>query len=494
MSSNDSKKNLYRLLSYPYLNTYNFNLCQKLLDELKNTGDREYYSFYGSFLLLNKKYDEAKEAFNKAIEEGATIYSTYYGLYRIALREKDYESAYKYAVLCDGRKDKTKVNFSLQSALAKMTMDIVDDPKKALKTDYSIDSEDILFTDFSANLYYEKAIEAFNNRDIFAVRENIIKICESADMKEAAFNFFELVDSIDSLILLQRDAYFESVKACDPEYKVSPREILNYINMTVDTDPDAAYMAFRIEEDWLSDEVDPLLVSYVDRRINERRCYKDLDKNQFRFFRYSRHQIREKIDKNNYAAAIEDCDKVRMNLDVPLFLYYKGKALYLSGKYEEATKVLERYLEVGAAKFDKASYYLSESSAAMGNDSAARDVRADYNAISNYFVDSIGTDKKYVDKKRKEDRKGSGTKNLSVNFTNLMSSDLTLSEYETYCFRQKIGVVAGLYCDKSGVKKADKLISKLEKEAKTSDEKNLVRAVRQNKKLLLAKGTKGFKK
>ena len=135
MSSNDSKKNLYRLLSYPYLNTYNFNLCQKLLDELKNTGDREYYSFYGSFLLLNKKYDEAKEAFNKAIEEGATIYSTYYGLYRIALREKDYESAYKYAVLCDGRKDKTKVNFSLQSALAKMAMDIVDDPKKALKTD-----------------------------------------------------------------------------------------------------------------------------------------------------------------------------------------------------------------------------------------------------------------------------------------------------------------------------------------------------------------------
>ena len=184
-------------------------------------------------------------------------------------------------------------------------------------------------------------------------------------MKEAAFNFFEFVNSIDSLILLQRDAYFESVKAFDPEYKVSPREILNYINMTVDTDPDAAYMVFRIEEDWLSDEVDPLLVSYVDRRVSERKCYKDLDRNQFRFFRYSRHQIREEIDKNNYAAAIEDCDKARMNLDVPLFLYYKGKALYLSGKYEEAAKVLERYLEVGAAKFDKASYYLSESYAAI---------------------------------------------------------------------------------------------------------------------------------
>lgn len=492
MSSNDSKKNLYRLLSYPYLNAYNFNLCQKLLGELKNTGDREYYSFYGSFLLLNKKYDEAKEAFNKSVEDGNAVYSTYYGLYRIALREKDYESAYKYAMLCDERKDKTKVNFSLQSALAKMAMDIVDDPKKALSTDYSIDSENILFTDFSANLYYEKAVEAFNNRDIFAVRENIIKICESADVKEAAFNFFEFVNSIDSLILLQRDAYFESVKAFDPEYKVSPREILNYINMTVDTDPDAAYMVFRIEEDWLSDEVDPLLVSYVDRRVNERRCYKDLDRNQFRFFRCSRHQIREEIDKNNYDAAIEDCDKARMNLDVPLFLYYKGKALYLSGKYEETTKVLERYLEVGAAKFDKASYYLSESYAAMGNDSVAKDVRADHNAISNYFVDSVGVDRKNL--KRKEAGRTSGTKNLSINFTNLMSSDLTLSEYENYCFRQKIGVVAGLYCDKSGVKKADKLISKLEKEAKTADEKDLVRAVRQNKKLLLAKGTKGFKK
>lgn len=492
MGSNDSKKNLYRLLSYPYLNAYNFNLCQKLLGELKNTGDREYYSFYGSFLLLNKKYDEAKEAFNKSVEDGNAVYSTYYGLYRIALREKDYESAYKYAMLCDERKDKTKVNFSLQSALAKMAMDIVDDPKKALSTDYSIDSENILFTDFSANLYYEKAIEAFNNRDIFAVRENIIKICESADMKEAAFNFFEFVDSIDSLILLQRDAYFEAVKSSDPEYKVSPREILNYINMTVDTDPDAAYMVFRIEEDWLSDEVDPLLVSYVDRRVSERKCYRDLDRNQFRFFRYSRHQIREEIDKNNYAAAIEDCDKARMNLDVPLFLYYKGKALYLSGKYEEAAKVLERYLEVGAAKFDKASYYLSESYAAMGNDSVAKDVRADHNAISNYFVDSVGVDRKNL--KRKEAGRTSGTKNLSINFTNLMSSDLTLSEYENYCFRQKIGVVAGLYCDKSGVKKADKLISKLEKEAKTADEKDLVRAVRQNKKLLLAKGTKGFKK
>lgn len=492
MSSNDSKKNLYRLLSYPYLNAYNFNLCQKLLGELKNTGDREYYSFYGSFLLLNKKYDEAKEAFNKSVEDGNAVYSTYYGLYRIALREKDYESAYKYAMLCDERKDKTKVNFSLQSALAKMAMDIVDDPKKALNTDYSIDSEDILFTDFSANLYYEKAIEAFNNRDIFAVRENIIKICESADIKDTGFDFFGFVNSIDSLILLQRDAYFESVKAFDPEYKVSPREILNYINMTVDTDPDAAYMVFRIEEDWLSDEVDPLLVSYVDRRVNERKCYRDLDRNQFRFFRYSRHQIREEIDKNNYAAAIEDCDKARMNLDVPLFLYYKGKALYLSGKYEEAAKVLERYLEVGAAKFDKASYYLSESYAAMGNDSVAKDVRADHNAISNYFVDSVGVDRKNL--KRKEAGRTSGTKNLSINFTNLMSSDLTLSEYENYCFRQKIGVVAGLYCDKSGVKKADKLISKLEKEAKTADEKDLVRAVRQNKKLLLAKGTKGFKK
>ena len=492
MSSNDSKKNLYRLLSYPYLNAYNFNLCQKLLGELKNTGDREYYSFYGSFLLLNKKYDEAKEAFNKSVEDGNAVYSTYYGLYRIALREKDYESAYKYAMLCDERKDKTKVNFSLQSALAKMAMDIVDDPKKALSTDYSIDSENILFTDFSANLYYEKAVEAFNNRDIFAVRENIIKICESADVKEAAFNFFEFVNSIDSLILLQRDAYFESVKAFDPEYKVSPREILNYINMTVDTDPDAAYMVFRIEEDWLRDEVDPLFVSYVDRRVSERKCYRDLDRNQFRFFRCSRHQIREEIDKNNYDAAIEDCDKARMNLDVPLFLYYKGKALYLSGNYEEAAKVLERYLEVGAAKFDKASYYLSESYAAMGNDSVAKDVRADHNAISNYFVDSVGVDRKNL--KRKEAGRTSGTKNLSINFTNLMSSDLTLSEYENYCFRQKIGVVAGLYCDKSGVKKADKLISKLEKEAKTADEKDLVRAVRQNKKLLLAKGTKGFKK
>lgn len=492
MSSNDSKKNLYRLLSYPYLNAYNFNLCQKLLGELKNTGDREYYSFYGSFLLLNKKYDEAKEAFNKSVEDGNAVYSTYYGLYRIALREKDYESAYKYAMLCDERKDKTKVNFSLQSALAKMAMDIVDDPKKALSTDYSIDSENILFTDFSANLYYEKAVEAFNNRDIFAVRENIIKICESADVKEAAFNFFEFVNSIDSLILLQRDAYFESVKAFDPEYKVSPREILNYINMTVDTDPDAAYMVFRIEEDWLRDEVDPLFVSYVDRRVSERKCYRDLDRNQFRFFRCSRHQIREEIDKNNYDAAIEDCDKARMNLDVPLFLYYKGKALYLSGNYEEAAKVLERYLEVGAAKFDKASYYLSESYAAMGNDSVAKDVRADHNAISNYFVDSVGVDRKNL--KRKEAGRTSGTKNLSINFMNLMSSDLTLSEYENYCFRQKIGVVAGLYCDKSGVKKADKLISKLEKEAKTADERDLVRAVRQNKKLLLAKGTKGFKK
>ena len=492
MSSNDSKKKLYRLLSYPYLNAYNFNLCQKLLGGLKNTGDRDYCSFYGSFLLLNKKYDEAKEAFNKVLEEGT--YSTYYGLYRIALREKDYESAYKYAVLCDERKDKTKVNFCLQSALAKMAMDIVDDPKKALNTDYSIDSEDILFTDFSTNLYYEKAVEAFNNRDIFAVRENVIKICESADTKVAAFNFFEFVNSIDSLILLQRDAYFESVKVSDPEYKISLREILNYINMTVDTDPDASYMVFKMEEDWLRDEDVSLFVGYVDRRVSERKCYRDLDRNQFRFFKYSKHQIREAIDKNNYDMAIEECDKARMNLDVPLFLYYKGKALYLSGKYEEAAKVLERYLEVGAAKFDKVSYYLSESYVAMGNDSVARDVRVDHNTISNYFVDSIGTDKKHSDKKRKEASRTSGTKNLSINFANLMSSDLTLSEYETYCFRQKIGVVAGLYCDKSGVKKADKLISKLEKEAKTSDEKDLVRAVRQNKKLLLAKGTKGFKK
>lgn len=494
MSLNDSKKNLYRLLSYPYLNAYNFSLCQELLGELQRAGDREYYSFYGSFLLLNKKYEEAKEAFNKALEDGNAIYSTYYGLYRIALKEEDYESAYKYAMLCDEKRDKTKVNFSLQSALAKMAMDILNDPKKALNTDYSIDSENIVFTDFSANLFYQKAVEAFNNRDIFAVRKNIVKLCENANMQNVPFNFFELASSIDSLLLLQRDAYFESVKSSDSDYFVSPREALNYINMTVNTDADAAYTVFKIEQEWLSDVVDPFVINYMDKKVTERKQYMDLDREQLKFYRHAIQQIRTAIDNNEYTVAAAECDRARLELNIPVFLYYKGKTLYLSGNYEDASKLLESYLENGASKFNKASHYLSESYEAMGNDSVADDVRADYNTISDYFVKFTEVDRRYSDKKRKENKKASGARNLNVNFEALMSSDLTLSEYEGYGFKQKIGVIVGLYCNKSGVKKADKLISKLEKDAKTSDERDLIRAVRQNKQLLITKGTKGFKK
>lgn len=494
MSLYDSKKNLYRLLSYPYLNAYNRDLCERLLGELKKAEDSEYYTFYGSFLLLNKKYGDAKEAFNKSIENGVGIYSTYYGLYKIALKEEDYESAYKYALLCDERKQKTRVNFSLQTALAKMAMDFTNDPKEALGKEYRIEDDKVAFTDFSANLYYQKAIEAFNNRDMFSVRDNIIKLCENADLKGIPFDFFDLANSIDSLLLLQRDAYFESLKSTETRNVVSPREALNYINMTVNTDVSKAEVVFRAEEDWLSDEVDPFIINYMDKKITERKKYMSLDKNQLRFYKYSIHQIRVAIDTKNYEEAISWADKSMFSFDLPVFLYYKGKAQYLAFKYDEATKSLEGYLEAGSTKFNKASQYLAESYGALGKDTISEDVRRDYDVISDYFVDFTEADRKYSKKNNKGNKKASGTRNLNVNLSNLMSSELTLADYEGYGFRQKIGVIAGLYCDKAGVKKADKLIGQLERDAKTADEKDLVRAVKQNKKLLISKSNKGFNK
>lgn len=494
MSLYDSKKKLYKLLSYSYLNAYNYDLCERLLDELKKANDSEYYSFYGSFLLLNRKYKDAKEAFDKSLETGTTTYSTYYGLYRIALKEEDYESAYRYALLCDEKKQKTNVDFSLQVALAKMAMDLTNNPKDALSEDYSIDDTDDIFTDFSANLYYQKAIEAFNNHDLFAVRENIFKLCENADMRDIPFDFFNFANSIDSLLLLQRDAYFEAVKVSEPGYKVSPREILNYINMTIDTDVEAADGVFRMEEDWLSDEVDPVIINFMDKKIAERKKYMDLDKNKFRLYRYLMNQIRVAIDTNNYEEAISWADKSKYSFDLPVFLYYKGKAQYFAGKYAEATESLESYLEVGAVKFNKASQYLAESYDVIGNDAGSEDVRKDYDTISKYFVDFNKKTKKRSVKNNKSNKKTSDVKNLNINLFNLMSSELTLIDYEKYGFRQKIGVVAGLYCDKAFAKKADKLISELEREAKTTEQKDLVRAVKQNKKLLIHKGNRGFNK
>lgn len=483
----DSKKKLYKLLGYPYLNAYNHDLALKCLGELEKAGDYEYYSLLGTFLLIDKQYEKAKEAFFKDLDSCNDIYSTYYGLYRIALKEKDYECAYKYAMICDKKKTSSHVEYSLQMALVKMAMDISNENGNNIK-DYYITDVKPVFDDFIVNIYYQKAIDSFNKKDIFGVRENILKICENGNTQGIPFNFYELAKSIEDLILLQKEAYLNAVERQDEDYQVSVREALNYINLTANIDASRADTVFELEKPWLKEEVSPIIINFLEGKISEKKAHTELDSGQFRFYKYIVHQIRFSIDKEDYEKADELSNLAIRSLDLPVFLYYKGKANYLSGKFDEAVVYLERYLEQGSNKLCAASRYLSDSYRVLGIDTQADDVARDCDIISKYFI-NLSEDVRG----KKNSKNKNGVKNIRVNLSTLMSSDLTLEEYENYCFRQKIGVIAGLYCTKSGIKKADKLMSQLEKSAKTTEEKGLVQTVKSNKKLLINKGNKGFK-
>ncbi len=483
----EAKKRLRKVLRYPYLNSYNQDFCKKILEELRISNDDDYYCLLGTFLIFEKKYEESKNAFNKDLEKGAN-YSSYYGLYRIALYENDYESAYKYALLCNEKKNASGVDFSLQAGLARKTLK-VSTGENALDDTITLDKD--VFFEFSVNRFYSKAVAAFNNNDMFGVRENIINICENCDTKEIPFDFYEMMNSIDSLIFLQRDAYFNSVDE-GKSNKFSTREALNYINMTIYSDVDKASEIYEKEKDRLKENTNPLFINYIEKKILERKIFISLEKNQARFYKYSINQVKTAINNGNFDNALLFCDN---GLDITrcaVFSYYKGKALYFLGRYDEAIESFKKYLESGSSKFTGAMQYLKMSYEVLGNDEDVIKTGNDYETFINYFINlSESTKNKGISTSKKESSNNySKTGHVKINIKSLVSDDLTLADYDKYCFKQKIGVVAGLYGFKSSVKKADKLIGQLEKSAKTIEEKELVKVIKTNKKLLMSRGGK----
>ena len=483
----EAKKRLHKILHYPYLNNYNHEFCERILKELKDSNDDDYYCLLGTFLLFDKKYEDSKNAFYKDLETGGN-YSSYYGLYRVALYENDYENAYKYALLCDEKKDASGVDFSLQSALANKTLKLVseDDTK-----DDTIMLGKNTFFEFSVNRFYSKAVDAFNNNDIFGVRENIVNICEKCDVKNVPFNFYELLNSIDSLIFLQRDAYFKSVDE-GKKYNFSTREALNYINMTIYSDVDKAAEIYEKEKNRLKEGTNPLLIDYIEKKILERKRFISLENNQSRFYKYSINQAKTTINNGNFDNALLFCDNGLDITGCTVFSYYKGKALYFLGRYDEAIDSFNKYLESGSSKFTGAMQYLKMSYEILGKDEVASKIGNDYETFANYFINLSEANryKKIGTSKKEGSNNYSKIGHVKVDIKSLVSDDLTLADYDKYCFKQKIGVVVGLYGFKSSVKKADKLIGQLEKSAKTSEEKELVKVIKTNKKLLMSRGGK----
>ncbi len=489
MNLYDSKKCLRRLLSYPYLNTGNRRQCEELLANLKRFDDSEYLTFYGNYLLLINKHEEAKEALEKAVELGYTGYHTYYGLYRIALKEKDYASMYKNALLCDSMKNNTQVDFSLQIALAKFGMQLENNPSVAFSTPIIIPDVKANFSNFTANVFYEEALEALRVGDILGVRDSINKMVSNVDMHDVPFDFSLLLDSTKSLFNLEKMKYLElfrsSSYSCQGFSSLNPRVLLNIISFTVSKDSETAALLLEKNEDFLKEKVKPECIQFLSKKIGERRKYRVLDKEQIKIYKDSLTDIKKDFSTYSYDDVISKCNLSNETFELPIFDYYKAKAYYFSGLYEEAALAFEEYLSSGVGKAKKAYRYLEDIYNVLGMPDKANAIREENDNIFNCFVseNALSNRKRsnYIASKEGQ----IGITNLNIN--ELIPSELNFDEYESYAFSQKVGFALGLYCDKR-VKLADKYMSQLEKSARSRAEKELVKTAKQNKKLLIKKG------
>ena len=124
MSKQDIKHNLRRLLNYNTLSDAQRVTVEKLLARLKNDNDEGYALYMSKYYFLDGKYSEAKKLLQEVLETGNSDFSVYYGLYKIAVKEGEFDKAYQYISMADATKTDPSLDLALAIGVSQVTMDL----------------------------------------------------------------------------------------------------------------------------------------------------------------------------------------------------------------------------------------------------------------------------------------------------------------------------------------------------------------------------------
>lgn len=496
----DIRYQLNKILSYDRIYPNNCEKYENLLKVLADAGDSRYLLYKAKFLQRTKEFDKAEECYKEMISSANDLFSAYYGLYSLAVGAKNYEDAYKYILLCDEFSDNTTMDLSLHIALAKACYNLAVNPdefyNEEIKAPFNNKKQS---NNYSVDRLYDEFRENFNKHDFINAIVSLKKIRAIDDSVNSHFESKILFSSINNLLDLERKKYIEFVKenGITAEFndgKVDVRQLLNYMQMSVITDLDLVEEVFYDNYDYISQNTNSVAVGYLEKRIIERRKFESLTDEEIDDYRKCIIEVRRAMKNEDFQRAIDFSELGKELTGAAVFDYYTGQAYYRLGDDLQAIKKLNEYLENGGIKSLRAKGYLALAYTNIGNYQDASLLQEEVAQLKSFYV-RIGKSKIYTGPTFKAGDKKDNEETMTVdgisnNVDKFMDEELSIGEFYSYSFSQKMALIRKLYFTNM-TKVADKLMKEVEKESKSSVEKQYVSKERQNKKLYIAKGKLG---
>ena len=176
MSKQDIKHNLRRLLNYNTLSDAQRVTVEKLLSRLKSDNDDGYALYMSKYYFLDGKYGEAKKLLHEVLETGKSDFSVYYGLYKIAVKEGEFDKAYQYISMADAVKTDPSLDLALAIAVSQVTSDLDKDPTLLEEVDYQVDIDTSAYRANSLiNRLYVEAMEELIKETILQLEIRLLK-------------------------------------------------------------------------------------------------------------------------------------------------------------------------------------------------------------------------------------------------------------------------------------------------------------------------------
>lgn len=509
MTNQDIKHRLRRLLSYNTLSSVKRDEVKQLLNKLESTNDPSFPLFQSKYLFIDRKYDDAKDILCKLMSDGRGDFSVYYGLYKIAIKQRKFEEAYEFAAMCEETKTDSDLDFSLSIALAQVTMEYEKDPASFdASSCQATHDKYIYFSDRAVNTMYEKAMTYFNEGNYIAARNEVCKLAHATSKTASSFNFYLLLENFDVLLEKQRQVFLQSIdgtngmRTYDEECvdEAGCQRLLNYINKEISNDFTLAANLFFSNEHLFVKKVNPVIVYYVRKRISEKQTLMKLGQEGYKEYRDYIDKVKKAIKNGKYEEAIELCTLGRSKTGMPDFMYYEGKALYGMQKFMDAEKRFSGYLATGSYKAPKAMHYLANIYRTTGRVECVVEANMRITMINDYFMDesdyaakSNGVGKKEAVSTNNKPKKGRDlSHDVRVAIDNISGKKLKVEDFDSYTFEEKMACIRAQ--NKNGnFALAERLTKKVSSAVTDPVQRKVINQEKGNVKLYKAKSKYGSK-
>lgn len=453
---------LKKILSYKNLTEKNYEEAYKLLLSIKDSEPKTYYNYLGKFLLNEEKIEEAKNAFLTELSINPQSASGHYNLYKIAVKEENYQSAYDNLKFYKENMNK-EVNLELPLNMIKLYLDI-NYYRYFKEEDYQVKSSDTLVVtkieDQKALEIYNKVIYDFNRKDFITLKEDLIKFNEIINRKNIKIEVNTLIKITEDII---KKINYEKNK---PSMLVDIKEILRNIDALYYKDLTLAREKLEMLKESKESKEYSLEIKYLENKIKEKQLYNNLSDKRKEYYNFYVESGRKACREKNYQEALVCYEAGQYATKHPIFNYYIGKIYFYKNRYKEAEEKLLQYIEDGGSKLSKAYLYLSYIYNAMG---LFKDkIKANLNCSKLnkvYTIDSIKSD--FELKKQVDD--------------NINEFDF-FEDNEKIRFNKELKRIKELYIQ-GNVKQADKLLTQLEKNTTDNKDKEKIKTLYRNKTL-----------